>query len=809
MSDIETKLNTLKTDNYAMDHLRIDPAKIYSKVDILYFLIDAESCIIASNSYAQETLGFEPEDLIGKKFPELSGLEDRHLLETAVANCFQKGYLKSHQGVLVHKNGRCIPVRINGMSIPVTNGDVPTVQLYLRDITEEVESANLRQLALRLLHRMMECESTDRLLKELLGEVQKAFDCDGIGLSLSWPDGEKQCLGNWRHVDIAPEAAQSDFRRWSPERWTGLVESVQPQAADSNCTGLYIRSIREARSQDPHEPLSLFGDYDSLAVLPMAYGPARGHCILADRATDRWRVGEIRFLEELLQTIKPVPDRKPPSAETRGGAPPVPALENPYAGVCLTRNGLVESVNSWFANLLGAGQADLSGRTLLERVEPEHHATLLEIQSLAVSNPGELQSAKVVLKTFEDQSRTVHCSVVTPDALKPNEQVWYWTDLREAQDARAQLIHSKRMETLGMLAGSIVLDFNNQLASILGYGSMLSESIPRTSPLYDDLQQIVTTAERASELTSRLLACAQGSPHPVADLDINPLINEVAGILSKAFAKDLLIRAELDAELDRIQADASQIQQMVLEVALNAKEAMPNGGKIVFQTRNLTLSENDARVRKAAAGRYVQITISDNGFGMTHEIKRRLVEGSPDLSRGVGLDMVRDVVEKHHGFLSVFSEKGQGTVFKLCLPVQPKTAKAAHSRYTGSISTGNETILLVDNESVFRDTGQKMLQRYGYQVIPAQTGQEAVDLYKRHQDKIDLVILDAAIPGLEINKLLGWLYRLNPRAKVLASVAIGERETLERELRHEVTGFVQKPFHVRSLIQNIQATLNA
>jgi signal transduction histidine kinase len=244
------------------------------------------------------------------------------------------------------------------------------------------------------------------------------------------------------------------------------------------------------------------------------------------------------------------------------------------------------------------------------------------------------------------------------------------------------------METLGLLAGSIVLDFNNQLACILGYSSLLSEKIPPESPLFQDLQQIMATTEKSVELTSRLLACAQGSPYVVDELDVNPLISEVAGIMSKTFSKDLLIRAELDPALHRIHGDASRIQQSILEIALNAKEAMP-GGKSSSRQRNTSLAEKDLRSRQGLKpGDYIQITISDTGCGMTGELKKQLFDSATDLigEGGVGLGMVRQTVEDQNGFISVFSEKGQGTVFKITLPAQKKTAQRRVETKTGELS---------------------------------------------------------------------------------------------------------------------------
>ena len=178
-----------------------------------------------------------------------------------------------------------------------------------------------------------------------------------------------------------------------------------------------------------------------------------------------------------------------------------------------------------------------------------------------------------------------------------------------------------------MLAGGIVHDFNNLLACILGYTSLLSEEISKDSPYYDDIQQILRTSEKATELTSRLLAYAQGTSYIVEALDVNQLIKEIAAILSRTLDKNITIRAELNPQLSYIKADASQIQQAILQVALNARDAMPNGGKLFFQTRDVFLGENNAWLRFGGKpGRYVQVAISDTGLGMDAQVKERIFE---------------------------------------------------------------------------------------------------------------------------------------------------------------------------------------
>jgi PAS domain S-box-containing protein len=810
-------LTQCKTNTYNDFRNNTNLAQLCSKVDILYFYINSESVILSCNSTAQESLEFENDEWVGKKFLDLVPIENQPSILEQIHLCFDRGYIRSLSAVLFTQSGKRLDVMINGLGTPHTNGDEPTAHLYVRDITAQALSERHKALALRILRKMQESESHEQMVREILSDIQRSLPADGIGVSLEKATGEKQCLGNWRNAGIETENANDDFRRWATERWKRLLELMQANAAEqlTHSGGCYIRSVENLAAtvvdSELRFMLRCLGNYQSLVVLPLPLENRFGFLLFSESRPAPWSEEEIHFLESLAHVFD-MPLSKPrPGDRKTGRELDSPLFRLPYMGTVQTRNGMIERSNPWVQNLLGYEAEALSGKTLLEFVDPEHHAALLEIQSVALSNPGSIPSAQVRIWTHEGRLRTVHCSVETPDPANPNEQLWYWTELADQEDGKKQLLRTRKMEVLGMLAGSIVLDFNNQLACILGNSSLLSEEIPPTNPHYPELQQIIATTEKAVELTARLLACAQGSPYWVDDLDVNPLINEVAGILSKTFAKDLLIRAELDPQIERIQADASQIQQIFMEIALNAKGSMPNGGKIVFQTRNVTLSETDIRLRKAAPGRYIQITVSDTGHGLTHDAKRQVMETGQDNEPQdlIGLAMIRPIVEKHHGFLSVFSEKGQGTVFKIHFPVAVKDTKQGSSRYAGNLTGGHETILLVENETILRETGVKMLNRYGYQVIPANSGTEALDLFRKYTDRIDLVIVDAMLPGIEINKVLEWMYKLNPRTKVIAAVGMGERDAVERQLRFEINGFVQKPFRLRPLIQHVRSTLNA
>jgi PAS domain S-box-containing protein len=806
-------ITNYKNDTYPSGLNEAQIEQLYSKVDILYLLIDPKGCIASCNTTFLEAFDTEKEFILGKNFLDFVRSDLRETLYSEIAKCLQRGYIRSVQTVLCPDSRKPIHVLLNGLTLEEADGLLPSVRVYIQDITALVRNGQRKDLLARLVQTALQRVPNERLLREILSDIQKTQECDGIGLSLNKSTGEKQCLGNWKAFEDG--GADTDFRRWTPDKWKTLADRLE--------VGVPSDTVREKRillsdtgetgaltsNSETVQLLAAFGNYRSLAAVPIPHESFSGYVIFSDRRASQFDSDDLAFFVELASLLpgfllmQTIPSESPAVPEK----PEVGLPSIPFAGILVTRNGLIQRSNPWVQRFLAADEELLRGKLLVEFVDPDFQHVLLDMQG-----PENAEPIKLKVWTLEGKARFVLCAAEKVAVSADEDQVWYWLDIPEMIDPKQQILQMKKMETLGMLAGSIVLDFNNQLACILGYSSLLSEEISPGSPHYQDLQQIITTTEKAVELTSRLLACAQGSPYVVEGLDVNPMINEIAGIMSKTFSKDLLIRAELDPFLHRIHGDASRIQQSILEIALNAKQAMPNGGKIVFQTRNTVLGEKDLRSRQGLKpGDYIQITISDSGYGMTAELKKQLFDSASDLTGdgGVGLSLVRQTVEDQSGFISVFSEKGQGTVFKITLPAQDKHAHRSVETKKGELSGGRETILLVDDETALRDTGQKMLKRYGYQVIPAENGNQALELYKKHGSKIDLILLDMMLPGVEINKILEWFYKFNPKTKILAAVGAGERDSVEKSLRFDVTGFVQKPFHIRPLIHSIRAILNA
>ena len=794
--------------------------ELYSKADILYFLLDSDATILSCNTTVENKFGRAENDWMGKKFLSLIPEPYTASMENAIQSCINKGYIKDFETCIRSDPNHHFHVRLNGLVQSDTSGNVEYVRLYVQDVTEQVELRRENDFLFSVLTKMQSAKDSDRKIKEMLNDIQVFTGSQGIGYFLRDCSGSPLNLVTWNDSDVDTSYG-TDFRKWSSDAWHQLIETARgiKSARFTPDGSLWTESLSdllvEMSSMEDKEALISLSNFESVGMIRIPESQKGNHyLVITHREKCRWKENAMLFLESVVAVLgqfQPFKDALP-KIQT---LPLVQALMDvPWIGVLAVKNERIEHVNRWVEDCTELGQAELLGKPVYDLFDPECVAPFRAWIS-ALEDPGSGVYDKELVSVSKSGKRCVlYCSVMRSRENGNPLELWYWAPKSEQAEFQEQWMHIKRMEYLGMLAGSLVLDFNNVLSCILGYTSLLSEEISNESPYYEDLQQIKKTAEKATELTSRLLASAQGTPYIMDDLDANILVKEVAAYLSKTTNKNIVIRAELDSNVERIHADASQLQQTILQIALNARDAMQGGGKLFFQTRNYRVSEADTHLHPGSRpGDYVQIAISDTGSGMTGNVKDRFLRQAVpqtigNSGKGLGLAMVRQIVDKHNGFISVFSEAGKGTLVKMHFPVG-EGKKPVSGFSSGKPAFGKETILLVDDEASLRETVKKMLTRYGYKVIGTDNGTEAIAIYKKNTDRIQLIILDLFMPGLEIHKVLSWFKKLNPKVKILASVGMDERSEVEDSVNRNVTGFVQKPFQLRPLLESIQNVLNA
>lgn len=386
-------------------------------------------------------------------------------------------------------------------------------------------------------------------------------------------------------------------------------------------------------------------------------------------------------------------------------------------------------------------------------------------------------------------------------------------DVSERKRLEMQLRHAQKMEAIGTLAGGVAHDFNNLLTPILGYTSLLKLRTQPSDDVYQIAQIVEGAAERCAELANRLLGFARRGKHLDVPVDIHSSVREVIKLLSRTIDKRVTITEHLPDRESVVLGDPNQIQQVLLNLAVNARDAMPRGGNLCFESTVVTLDEHYCRSHEGATpGRYVMLSVTDTGVGIPQEIRGRIFEPffttkEPGKGSGMGLAMVYGIVKNHGGTIRVYSEEGFGTSFKIYLPLATEAMPAPSPAEQAQPTPGHGRILLVDDEEVVRATSAELLRHMGYDVVTASDGQEAVEYYRQFGCRIDLVIVDLIMPRLGGGDCFGALKALNPNVKAILSTGYGLNDTVQQLLDEGMAGFLQKPYQIRELSEVIARVL--
>lgn len=382
---------------------------------------------------------------------------------------------------------------------------------------------------------------------------------------------------------------------------------------------------------------------------------------------------------------------------------------------------------------------------------------------------------------------------------------------REKQRLEANLMQAQKMESIGTLAGGVAHDFNNILMGIQGYVSLLMLNLPPEDERLAKLKKIESQVQSAAHLTRQLLGFARGGQHEVKSTNVNDLLAKSVDVFGRT-KKEVSINARYEASIWPVMVDRGQVEQVLLNMFINSWHAMPQGGDLNLETKNVVLSDDDVTVHDVPAGRYVQITVADTGAGMDQTTCMRVFEPffttkEPGKGTGLGLASAYGIIKNHSGFIDVHSKVGQGSVFSIYLPATSEQGIEIEP-IPEKIHTGRrETILVVDDEPVNVTVMRELLDNLGYRVISAGSGQEAVSIYMVKKDQIDLVILDMIMPGMGGAATFDMLRDINPSVKIILSSGYDINGDARKILERGCNGFIQKPFLMNDLSRKIREIL--
>ncbi len=383
---------------------------------------------------------------------------------------------------------------------------------------------------------------------------------------------------------------------------------------------------------------------------------------------------------------------------------------------------------------------------------------------------------------------------------------------QEQQNLQNQLQQAQKMEAIGTLAGGIAHDFNNLMMSIQGNVSLMLFNMDTAHPHFEKLKNIEKQIQSGTQLTSQLLGYARKGKYSPVPFNLNRMITETAATFNRT-RRDITVHQELAPNLRAIEADQGQIEQLLLNLYVNAAEAMPEGGDLILRSKNVTHADMQDHLYNPKPGQYIQVMITDTGTGMDQETQDRIFDPfftTKQMGRGTGLGLasVYGIIKGHGGYIDVASKKGIGTTISFYLPATDKDFQQ-RSDTIEDIATGKETILFVDDEKTVLAIGAEMLNKIGYTVLTAGSGKEAISIFEEKHADIDLVVLDMVMPGIGGGKVFDQIKKLEPDIKVLLSSGFSINGQATEILNRGCNGFIQKPFSMKELAHKIREIIQS
>ena len=383
---------------------------------------------------------------------------------------------------------------------------------------------------------------------------------------------------------------------------------------------------------------------------------------------------------------------------------------------------------------------------------------------------------------------------------------------KEKKKLESQLKYAQRMKTLSTLAGGMAHNFNNLLMGIQGNASLVLLETDSAHPSYKRLKNIEKQVQTGSKLTGQLLGYAREGRYEVKPINVNQVAKETSDAFGTS-RKDIRVYQDFAKDLWGIEADQGQIEQVLFNLYVNASDAMPGGGDLFLKTMNVTYKDMKNKPYEVEPGNYVLLTIRDTGLGMDKETMKRIFDPfftTKGLAKGTGLGLASTygIIKAHGGYIDVYSERGHGTTFEIYLPASKKEETKEKEAAT-EVLDGKETILLIDDEDVIIDVCKEILKALGYKVLIASCGIEALEIYKKNKNNIDIVILDMIMPGIGGGETYDRIKEINPDIKVLLSSGYSIDGQATEILKRGCNGFIQKPFNMKQFSKELRGILDS
>lgn len=468
-------------------------------------------------------------------------------------------------------------------------------------------------------------------------------------------------------------------------------------------------------------------------------------------------------------------------------------------------NDAVEAIFGWKPEELTGKETRILYATDEEFIQLDRIYTILQQQ--------ERHSEEVICRCKDGREIICKLNISRIGSSLTNKHiVAVYDDISKRKKLEEQLLQSQKMEAVGSLAGGVAHDINNILMGIQGYASLALHDLGSSHPHHKAFTSIEEFVRSGANLTKQLLGFAQKGKYEVKPLNINEVVEKTSSMFGRT-KKEITILTEYDGKLSVVEADQGQIEQVLINLFVNAWHAMPSGGTLHLKTQRTLLDDYAAKIHSVTPGAFIKLSVTDTGVGMDSKTRERIFEPfftTKEMGRGTGLGLASayGIIKNHGGFIEVESKKGYGSTFHVYLPASNKEVKE-DTISAANILNGKETILIVDDEPFILDVSQEMLKTLGYRVIAASNGKEALSIYADQKDSIALVILDIIMPGMGGQETFARLKMIDENVKAIVSSGYSRQGQADSLLAQGCKGFLQKPFRMNTLSQTIRQILDA
>jgi two-component system cell cycle sensor histidine kinase/response regulator CckA len=488
------------------------------------------------------------------------------------------------------------------------------------------------------------------------------------------------------------------------------------------------------------------------------------------------------------------------------------------------REGTIQWVNPAFTTLTGYSSSEALGKNPRDLVRSDKQDLAFYKNMWDTILAGRIWYGELINRR-KDNTLYIEQQTITPvrnqhggvsHFIAIKQDITHHREIEESKRLlEMQLQQAQKLESLGTLASGIAHDFNNILGIIIGHAALL-ERIP-TEPdiIRKNAEAISRTGLRGANLVKQMLTFARKTEVHLEPVILNDVVEEVMRLLTETFPKTILIDLLLEPNLPAIEADTTQLHQVIINLCVNARDAMPEGGTLTIRTYHQTDKETPPRIVKKGAHRYAVLDVRDTGMGMDEATRERIFE--PFFSTkghgkgtGLGLSLVFGIMDSHGGFVDVQSERGKGATFRCYFPIpkEPILAERTGSSYNETVEGGNETILIVEDEEMLRELVRAFLEAKGYRILVASDGEEGLDLFRRYREPIHLVISDLGLPKFGGDELYQRLKALDPRVRVILGSGYIEPQKKTDILKEGVKEFIQKPYNPNEVLHTIRRVLD-